>query len=451
MYRLFIAPALAYAVFSSAASFAGDYESAFPYEVQSVAADTPLRCGPGDGFYVTEKLSSGYSLTVYRQSPGGWLAVRPTKASYSLLAARYGRGTQEQDVVEVVDDHAVSWIGTTATEPHEFKWQVRFKPGEKVVVLGEETRRAYPGGPRELHYRIAPPSGEFRWVHEQDVRHASQVTMDKPAAPGNIELTNFRVIVAEGDAEPDTGNPRRDEFVARQPHGVRSKSIASTRDTEVTSSRDNAEDSPEPPRRRRAPRESVAMQADRSPLDATDFDRQLRDLDLELSLMVAQPVEDWRLATLVKDVNALNARGPTTVERGRAQLLAEKLDAFEQLQARYRTARAGARSAGAGTTRGGAGAANAPQEPSRTAGVDPRFDGSGWLYPVHSRNQASPPYALLSADGAILQFVSPAPGLNLHRYLRKEIGVFGQQSASSRLNKPHVTAERVVSLARHRR
>jgi len=35
--------------------------------------------------------------------------------------------------------------------------------------------------------------------------------------------------------------------------------------------------------------------------------------------------------------------------------------------------------------------------------------------------------------------------------LRKEIGVFGQQAAGSRLEKPHVTAQRVVSLERYRR
>jgi hypothetical protein len=83
--------------------------------------------------------------------------------------------------------------------------------------------------------------------------------------------------------------------------------------------------------------------------------------------------------------------------------------------------------------------------------MNPRFDGSGWLLPVHSKKRTAPPYALLDEEGRLLQFVSPAPGMNLHRYLRKEIGVFGQTSFIESLSKPHLTAHRVVELDRHRR
>jgi hypothetical protein len=58
---------------------------------------------------------------------------------------------------------------------------------------------------------------------------------------------------------------------------------------------------------------------------------------------------------------------------------------------------------------------------------------------------------LLDKDGNILQFVSPAPGLNLNRYLRKEIGVFGQKDQPPTLDKPHLTAHRIVELDRHRK
>lgn len=445
MHRLLIAPALACAVFNSAASFAGNYESAFPYEVRTVAAAVPLRCGPGDAFYVTELLDQGRPLTVYRQAAGGWLAVRPTEDSYSLLAARYTRLTTAQDVVEIVDDHAVSWVGAADEQPAEFKWQVRLKPGEKVVVMGEETRRAYPGGPRELHYRIAPPAGEFRWIHEQDVRHASQVKRTEPTSPGTVQLANFRVPVEEADS-----GPPHDGFVAREPRttspstsltktGITDLGITVDRATDVRGERTRAA--------RRAPRSRSTSQADPSPLKAPEFEQRLRDLDVQLSLMVAKPIEDWQLVELGDEVSDLIARGGSTVDRGRAQLLAEKIDAFEQLQARYETIWNNAKVASAAVTP----EETAPSRPPRSSDIDPRFDGAGWLYPVHSRNQASPPYALLDADGMIIQFVSPAPGLNLNRYLRQEIGVFGQQSAGSTLDKPHVTAQRVVSLERHRR
>ena len=83
--------------------------------------------------------------------------------------------------------------------------------------------------------------------------------------------------------------------------------------------------------------------------------------------------------------------------------------------------------------------------------ADGRFDGSGWLMPVHSSNQAAPPYALLNDEGFVLQYVTPAPGLNLRRYLKKEVGVIGQQSYLPALHTSHLTAHRVVMLDRHRR
>jgi hypothetical protein len=82
--------------------------------------------------------------------------------------------------------------------------------------------------------------------------------------------------------------------------------------------------------------------------------------------------------------------------------------------------------------------------------MDTRFDGTGWLLPVHSTKRNAPPYALLDDDGNILQFVSPAPGLNLNRYLKKEVGIIGQKQSGGTLDKPHLTAHRIVERDRHR-
>jgi hypothetical protein len=327
----------------------------------------------------------------------------------------------------IVGQHAVSWVGSDDAPPDEFKWQLRLKSGERVVVIGEEQLQTYPGGPRELHYRIAPPAGEFRWIHESDVRHASQIKVIEPRVKRDIQLTDFRVVVGELETEP-----RRDGFVAR-------KQLNSTTSTgDAGGGRDPV---------RRASQEAVVSQTDLPALTPAEFDERLRDLDLKLALAVAKPVDDWQLSDLSEDANELISRGPTTVDRGRAQLFVEKLDEFVRLRSRYQTAGITSRPASVDRTASSV----QPARPTPSSGFDPRFDGVGWLYPVHSRNQASPPYALLDANGTILHFVSPAPGFNLHRYLRKEIGVFGHQAISASLDKPHVTAERVVSLARHRR
>ena len=59
----------------------------------------------------------------------------------------------------------------------------------------------------------------------------------------------------------------------------------------------------------------------------------------------------------------------------------------------------------------------------------------------------APPYAILDDNGQVLEFVSPAPGLNLHRYLKKRVGVFGYQSYLPSLKTPHITVYRIVDLA----
>jgi hypothetical protein len=46
-------------------------------------------------------------------------------------------------------------------------------------------------------------------------------------------------------------------------------------------------------------------------------------------------------------------------------------------------------------------------------------------------------------------FVTPAPGVNLRRYVDKQVGIMGQ-SAFGVLNRQHVVAHRAIELARHR-
>jgi hypothetical protein len=102
---------------------------------------------------------------------------------------------------------------------------------------------------------------------------------------------------------------------------------------------------------------------------------------------------------------------------------------------------------------GGAPGGAAAGNPSPVA-----YDGQGWLVPIVSRSGSKfseqkyvPPFALTDRDGNILRFVTPAPGVNIHRYLRQQIGVFGHQRPLDHLEQPHLTASRIVVLDRHRR
>ncbi|MDA1177955.1 MAG: hypothetical protein O2931_04065, partial [Planctomycetota bacterium] len=99
-----------------------------------------------------------------------------------------------------------------------------------------------------------------------------------------------------------------------------------------------------------------------------------------------------------------------------------------------------------------------PTTASRTAGIAGirgasdgtrnAYDGSGRLTTVHSTRQGAPQYALTDSDGRILQLVEPQPGLNLRPYLRQQVGLIGRQSYAADLQKPVLTAERVVVINR---
>lgn len=174
----------------------------------------------------------------------------------------------------------------------------------------------------------------------------------------------------------------------------------------------------------------------------------LRQIDLELSLMVAREVKAWRLESLRKRVEAILAKVSQDHEKAQATHLLKRIREFEDLE--NRLVHAGLDS----LTGAGIDPRNAVVGASAGAvvvGANTRFDGTGWLVAVHSGSRAAPPYALLNAEGDVLQYVSPSPGLNLHRYERKQVGLYGQRSHLPSVNKPHLTAERVVDLERHLR
>jgi hypothetical protein len=180
------------------------------------------------------------------------------------------------------------------------------------------------------------------------------------------------------------------------------------------------------------------------------------ELEVDLAMMVAQDARTWRLAELRQRVDANLIRFETTAERVQARRLLERIGEFEQLQSRMAQASPQTippvpTTASSPPAAASAPAETAPAETASTAAADVKYDGSGWLVPVHSATGAAPPFALLDAQGEVLGYVSPTPGLNLQRYVRKQVGIFGLRGYVSTLNKPHVTAERVVDLDRHLR
>ena len=85
---------------------------------------------------------------------------------------------------------------------------------------------------------------------------------------------------------------------------------------------------------------------------------------------------------------------------------------------------------------------------ARRNSTDPRFDGVGRLARVVSRRPgvSVPSYALTDPSGAIRYYITPAPGVNLQRYVGREIGVSGSTGYLPELKGRTVTAQRVMPL-----
>ncbi len=127
----------------------------------------------------------------------------------------------------------------------------------------------------------------------------------------------------------------------------------------------------------------------------------------------------------------------------------ERIEEFESLQRRKVAMRGdGSRvQVAAATTPSEAGNAFVGSQD----GVLAEYDGFGILKPVHSTKRPAPPFALVNKDGKIIKFVTPAPGMNLRRYVNEQVGIIGQRGVVADLDMDHVTAERIVELKRHRR
>lgn len=188
------------------------------------------------------------------------------------------------------------------------------------------------------------------------------------------------------------------------------------------------------------------------PFSARQAELELEDISLQLSAMVARDTASWNFGPLLARAEELIERAPAPLDRGRARLLYDKIAAFEENRRQFDQA---TRAPVAATAPAGAAGASAAASGTGSAlGVsdkEPRFDGSGWLLPVHSTKQLAPPFALMDDEGRVLQYVTPAAGLNLHRYTRKRIGIYGQRGTFPSLNAPLLTAHRIVELDRHAR
>ncbi|MEM9643530.1 MAG: hypothetical protein AAF989_00940 [Planctomycetota bacterium] len=146
--------------------------SAEPYTVYAAQASAHARCGPSGEFYRTDRLRHGQALDVYLETDDGWLGVRPPADSFSWIPADDVELDEDGETATVSQDRSVVWIGTHLGRARRYRWQIQLPLGESVTILGRSQREG-PDGP-QTWFRIVPPSGEFRWVHRDQVVESAE-------------------------------------------------------------------------------------------------------------------------------------------------------------------------------------------------------------------------------------------------------------------------------------
>ncbi len=137
----------------------------FPYMAYVSSDDVYIRSGPGKNYYPTAKLKRGEQVEVYRHDPGGWYAIRPPRQSFSWVSARQV-DPAEKGLAVINTERAVARVGSIFSDMRDVI-QVRLNRGERVELL--ESQPVADG----KWYKIAPPAGEFRWIHREYLdRHA---------------------------------------------------------------------------------------------------------------------------------------------------------------------------------------------------------------------------------------------------------------------------------------
>jgi hypothetical protein len=154
-----------------------------PYTVYVATEGEYARCGPSKGFYETDPLRHRQPLKVYVETKEGWLGVKPLDNSFCWVPADTVELNESDDTGAIIEDRTAVWIGTHLESEPKHRWQVKLAAGETVTVISKRKRQG-PDGP-QLWYRIVPPSGEYRWVHRDQVVISNEQQAAHTDTPAN--------------------------------------------------------------------------------------------------------------------------------------------------------------------------------------------------------------------------------------------------------------------------
>lgn len=393
-------------------------QQAFPYKAYIAANDTYVRSGPGENYYPTGKLRAGTQIEVYRHDPGGWYAIRPPEGSFSWIGRRYVRQVGD-GVAEVTGERVAVRVGTELSDRRDVV-QVRVTRGELLELLPYQPRTAHPSD--AAWAKIAPPSGEFRWVHGSDVDL-------NPPSSAPVQPAQNPVTVPELNKPAESASSTGDTRSGWNPAPASSSTAPGSL---VAASGSSSQSTP------------PAQSASSRPRTSQDIQKELDEINSELSLLLAQDPTAWECEALGRRARAILDQAETAVDRAHARMLVQRIAQAEDVKRRALASRAEAI--------GGVGRRGVPNAGRLEAGRESmptdveRFDGVGRLTRVQSIRLGAPRYALLDEQGNVRAYVSPAPGVNVQAFLGRQVGINGSREYLAEQNAEHLTAKHITPL-----
>lgn len=202
---------IAFSAFAIENSFAQSELAAEPFTVLVAGGGEYARCGPSRDYYQTDPLRHRQRLQVYMETKDGWLGIKPLSNSYCWIPADTVKLNESEQTGTIIEDRTVVWIGSHSERQSKHQWQVKLAEGELVTIIGQSNRQGPDG--TQLWYRIVPPSGEYRWVHRD------QVMIEDAVLVSDDETTTIDSTTIDAGSQPtmamsDANLPAGEETLA---------------------------------------------------------------------------------------------------------------------------------------------------------------------------------------------------------------------------------------------
>jgi len=128
----------------------------FPYVAEITGDNINIRSGPGTNYYTCGKLGKGDRIKVVDRQ-FSWSCIVPPPGSFSWISTQYVSIDPNNPSVGIVTGNSVRvWVGSDSLRPiYSTTCRLKLNKGEKVKLLGEQ---------KDKYYKIAPPTGAYRWV-----------------------------------------------------------------------------------------------------------------------------------------------------------------------------------------------------------------------------------------------------------------------------------------------